>query len=69
MFVENAYPQDTRVKNESDALTAAGYTVTVVAMRKKNQLKSEVLDGIQIYRLPRLEFRRLVALFSTRRAV
>jgi len=55
MFVENAYPQDTRVKNESDALTAAGYAVTVVAMRKKNQSKSEVLDGIQIYRLPRLE--------------
>ena len=55
MFVENAYPQDTRVKNESDALTAAGYFVTVVAMRKKNQPRSEVLDGIQIYRLPRLE--------------
>jgi len=55
MFVENSYPQDTRVKNESDALTAAGYAVTVVCMRKKNQSKSEVLDGIQIYRLPRLE--------------
>lgn len=55
MFVENVYPQDTRVKNESDALTAAGFTVIVVAMRKKNQSKSEVLDGIQIYRLPRLE--------------
>jgi glycosyltransferase involved in cell wall biosynthesis len=55
MFVENSYPQDTRVKNESDALTAAGYAVTVVCMRKKGQAKSEVLDGIQIYRLPRLE--------------
>jgi len=55
MFVENSYPQDTRVKNESDALTAAGFAVTVVCMRKKGQTKSEVLDGIQIYRLPRLE--------------
>lgn len=55
MFVENSYPQDTRVKNESDALTAAGYAVTVVCMRKKGQAKSEVLDGIQIYRMPRLE--------------
>lgn len=55
MFVENSYPQDTRVKNESDALTAAGYAVTVVCMRKKGQAKSEVLDSIQIYRLPRLE--------------
>lgn len=55
MFVENSYPQDTRVKNESDALTAAGFAVTVVCMRKKGQAKAEVLDGIQIYRLPRLE--------------
>lgn len=55
MFVENSYPQDTRVKNESDALTAAGFAVTVVCMRKAGQAKSEVLDGIQIYRLPRLE--------------
>jgi glycosyltransferase involved in cell wall biosynthesis len=55
MFVENAFPQDTRVKNEADALTAAGYTVTVVALRKQGQLRSEVVDGIQVYRMPRLE--------------
>ena len=55
MFVENAFPQDTRVKNEADALTAAGYTVMVVALRKAGQLRSEVVDGIQVYRLPRLE--------------
>ena len=50
MFVENAFPQDTRVKNEADALTAAGYTVTVVALRKQGQLRSEMVDGIQVYR-------------------
>jgi glycosyltransferase involved in cell wall biosynthesis len=55
MFVENAFPQDTRVKNEADALAAAGYAVTVVALRKPAQLRSEVVDGIQVYRLPRLE--------------
>ena len=55
MFVENAFPNDTRVKNEADALTAAGYSVTVVGMRKKLQPFSEVVDGVQVYRIPRLE--------------
>jgi glycosyltransferase involved in cell wall biosynthesis len=55
MLVENSFPQDTRVKNEADALTAAGYEVTVIALRKGTQPRSEVVDGIQVYRLPRLE--------------
>jgi glycosyltransferase involved in cell wall biosynthesis len=55
MFVENAYPNDTRVKNEADALTEAGYSVTVIGMRKKDQPRSEVVKGVQVYRLPRLE--------------
>jgi glycosyltransferase involved in cell wall biosynthesis len=55
MFVENSYPNDTRVKNEADALTEAGYSVTVVCLRKKNQQRSEVVNGVQAYRLPRLE--------------
>jgi len=55
MFVENAYPQDTRVKNEADALTAAGYSVIVVALQKRNQPRAEVVAGVQVYRLPRLE--------------
>ncbi len=58
MFVENAFPNDVRVKNEADALTAAGYNVTVVALRKKGQARSEVVDGIRVYRLPRLELFR-----------
>jgi glycosyltransferase involved in cell wall biosynthesis len=55
MFVENAYPNDTRVKNEADALTEAGYSVTVIGMRKPGQTRSEVVKGVQVYRLPRLE--------------
>lgn len=55
MLVENAFPNDVRVKNEADALTAAGYRVTVVALRKQGQARSELVDGIQVYRLPRLE--------------
>jgi glycosyltransferase involved in cell wall biosynthesis len=55
MFVENAYPNDTRVRNEAEALTEAGYSVTVVGLRKEGQLRSEVVNGVQAYRLPRLE--------------
>lgn len=55
MFVENSFPQDTRVKNEADALVEANYAVTVVALRKRGQVYHELLDGIQVYRMPRLE--------------
>ena len=55
MFVENAFPNDTRVKNEADALVKAGIAVTVVGMRKKGQSRFEVVDGVNVYRLPRLE--------------
>jgi glycosyltransferase involved in cell wall biosynthesis len=55
MLVENSFPQDTRVKNEADALVAAGFGVTVVALNKGTQKRSEVVDDIQVYRLPRLE--------------
>lgn len=55
MLVENHFPQDTRVRNEANLLTAAGYQVVVVALRKKGQPSSEVVNGVQVYRLPRLE--------------
>lgn len=55
MFVENAYPNDTRVRNEAEALTGAGYKVTVVGLRKEAQVWSETVNGVQVYRLPRLE--------------
>lgn len=55
MFVENAFPNDTRVKNESDALREAGYNVTVVALRKRGQPRSEIINGTNVYRVPRLE--------------
>jgi glycosyltransferase involved in cell wall biosynthesis len=55
MFVENSYPTDSRVKNEADALTEAGYGVTVICLRKAGQTCSETVSGVQVYRLPRLE--------------
>jgi glycosyltransferase involved in cell wall biosynthesis len=55
MWVENHFPQDTRVRNEAALLTDAGYKVAVIALRKPGQPSRETLDGVEVYRLPSLE--------------
>ena len=55
MMVENYFPQDTRVKNEADLLTYAGYHVSVIALRKKGQPRREIVNSIEVYRVPHLE--------------
>src|SRR5215472_8457776 len=55
MFVENYFPEDPRVKNEADMLTAAGYSVTVVGLRRNNETTwNRVVDNIQVYYIPRI---------------
>src|SRR2546428_13204920 len=58
MFVENDFHQDSRVKNECHLLREAGYSITVIALRKKDEKLSEVVDEVQIYRIPRLDLFR-----------
>jgi glycosyltransferase involved in cell wall biosynthesis len=55
MMVENHFPQDTRVKNEAVLLREAGYDVSVIALRERNQPTTEVINGVQVYRVPKLE--------------
>src|SRR6266576_1688339 len=55
MLVENHFPQDTRVKNEAVLLTEAGYHVSVIALRQKGQAVTEIINGVQVYRVPSLE--------------
>src|SRR5437870_8828437 len=55
MMVENYFPQDTRVKNEADLLTDGGYDVSVIALRGKGQIASELVNRVQVYRVPNLE--------------
>jgi glycosyltransferase involved in cell wall biosynthesis len=55
MLVENHFPQDTRVTNEASLLTDAGYQVSVIALRRKGQAGREILNGVEVYRLPTLE--------------
>ena len=55
MLVENYFPQDTRVANEASLLVDAGYKVSVVALRKKGQAGHEIVNRVDVYRLPTLE--------------
>ncbi len=62
MWVENNFPQDTRVANEACLLANAGYKVAVIALRNQRQAARETWNGIEIYRVPTLElFKKTVA--------
>ncbi len=62
MWVENNFPQDTRVANEARLLAGAGYKVSVIALRNQRQAARETWNGIEIYRVPTLElFKKTVA--------
>jgi glycosyltransferase involved in cell wall biosynthesis len=55
MLVENYFPQDTRVMNEASLLVDAGYQVSIICLRGKGQAGHEVLNRVDVYRLPALE--------------
>src|SRR5215831_18435328 len=55
MLVENAYPQDPRVRNEALLLLSAGYQVSVICLRRPEQPAFEIVEGVKVYRIPRLE--------------
>jgi glycosyltransferase involved in cell wall biosynthesis len=50
LLENNPYPQDTRVRNEAESLTAAGFRVTVVAPRGPAQASSELVNGVEVRR-------------------
>lgn len=51
-IVRHNYYPDTHVRRDAEALAAAGYRVSVVALRRADQPARETLDGVEIYRLP-----------------
>ena len=55
MLVENYVPQDTRVMNEASLLTEAGHRVKIIALRSNGQAGHEILNGVEVYRLPTLD--------------
>jgi glycosyltransferase involved in cell wall biosynthesis len=54
MLVENCFPADTRVRNEAYTLAENRFRVTVVALRGANERLREVVNGVTVYRIPRL---------------
>jgi glycosyltransferase involved in cell wall biosynthesis len=61
MLVENSYPADTRVRNEANLLASAGYDVSVICLRKPGESRTDVINGIHVYRIPRVEFLKKTA--------
>jgi glycosyltransferase involved in cell wall biosynthesis len=55
MLLENdTYPQDTRVLKEATTLTENGYRVALICPRRRGQRLRETVDGVEVYRYPRL---------------
>lgn len=55
MLLENGpYPRDSRVRAEANALTDAGYEVTVICPTWDKEPMAENVKGVQVYRYPAL---------------
>lgn len=54
MLLENDFPGDVRPKNQACLLTNAGYKVTVIALKEKGEKWKEEVDGVTVYRIPKL---------------
>jgi glycosyltransferase involved in cell wall biosynthesis len=50
LLENNPYPQDTRVRNEAESLTEAGFHVTVLAPRGEAQAPFERVNGVEVRR-------------------
>jgi glycosyltransferase involved in cell wall biosynthesis len=56
MLLENHFPVDVRPRNESGLLISAGYQVTIIALAKKGEPFTEVINQVRVYRLPERTF-------------
>ena len=56
MLVENHFPSDVRVRNECELLRENGYEITVICLRRNGEKSSEIVGGVRVYRVPKVEF-------------
>jgi glycosyltransferase involved in cell wall biosynthesis len=67
MLVENCFPADTRVRNEAFTLAENGFHVSVIALREATETPREVVNGVAVYRVPRITlFKKLPHAESSR---
>ena len=51
-IVQSYYPRDPRIRRQAEALTDAGFDVDVVCLRGKAEKAREVVNGVNVYRVP-----------------
>lgn len=51
-IVQSYYPRDPRIRRQAEALAEAGHKVDVVCLRAHGQSASEVVNGVNVIRLP-----------------
>ncbi len=51
MLLNAPYPADIRVKKEADALIGAGFIIHLMCLRKKNQVATEIFEGLRLHRI------------------
>ena len=52
MLAFSYYPGDSRVKREAEALVESGMAIDVFCLRDDSELKREIVNGVDVYRLP-----------------
>ncbi len=52
MVVFSYYPADPRPRREAEALVSAGIAVDIICLRNDDEAKKELVNGVQVYRLP-----------------
>ncbi len=52
MLVFSYYPEDPRVRREAEALVESGITTDIFCLRDNFELKREIVNGVEVYRLP-----------------
>ena len=52
MLVHSNYPADPRVRKSAEALVRNGYSVDVIALRDEGEKEEEVINDVNIFRLP-----------------
>ncbi len=54
MLVENRFPADARVRNEAFTLAQNRFRVSVIALRGPSETRREIVNGVSVYRIPRI---------------
>ena len=52
------YPQETHVRRNAETLIQQEHSVTLICLRNSGQSPREIVDGVEVYRIPVRHYRR-----------